>query len=415
MTPVKVKARINLTHWMYSTVFLLITIILGGCTGTVVLKPAVKYLSAAPLIPAKIAVYFSPEFSAYSFTGEPYSQGYKAVVPVGQASVDVFRKLLPKIFREVIEVSSRKSEKDVVGIIEPSIEAFDFAGRWVGYSKTWASIGYRLTVYSQSGDTIASWKETGNGEGPFVEGLSENRAPAVEKAIIDGTSQIASSFHDTPEAMRWARGLPLDGVTAPASQQIINQNLDSKSAKISGEYVGIVAVTADPYLQLERQKEAFASLNLDKAGILAIQLNIKNISSNRLFFDPSNVKLIFSNGGQEEVVQASIVAEQSTKTRPRLPMVAGGTGIAALPLLVFSLANAAATIAEDKDRSIYLKSFDSQELKRAFFRGGTGIAGFIYFLIPSGEKFSSLEIPVIDTETATRYVVTLPLSSTEIR
>jgi transcriptional regulator with XRE-family HTH domain len=414
MAPVKVNACINLVYWMYSAVFLLITITLGGCTGTVVLKPEVQYSSNAPLIPAKIAVYFSPEFSAYSFTGEPYNQGYKAVVPVGQASVDVFRKLLPKIFREVIEVSSRKSEKDVVGIIEPSIEAFDFAGRWVGYSKTWASISYRLTVYSQSGDTITSWKETGSGDGPFVEGLSENRAPAVEKAIIDGASQIASSFRDTPEAMRWSRGLPLDGITAPADHQIVTQKLDSKFAKVTGEYAGIVTVTADPYLQFERQKETFACLNLDKVGILAIKLNIKNISSNRLFFDPSNVDLIFSSGSQEAIVQASIVAEQSTKDRPRFPMVSGGTGIAALPLLIFSLANAAATIAEDKERSIYLKSFDSQELKRAYFRGGTGIAGFIYFLIPSDEKYSSLKIPIIDTETATRYIVTLPLSSSEI-
>ncbi len=138
-------------------------VLLGGCAATTTLKPTVDHLPSVARAPVSVGVYYSPEFRNYKQDGSddgkwPFSYS------IGPASVTLFQQLLPRLFKDVVQVDSRPplaaEGRELAGVIEPSIEKVHL--RQVRLN-LWAKVTYRFTVYAPDGERLASWTVTGEG------------------------------------------------------------------------------------------------------------------------------------------------------------------------------------------------------------------------------------------------------------
>jgi len=86
-------------------------------------------------IPLHVGLYFSPEFRSYEYRYEGYKisgePGDKESFAIGEASVDLFNRLLQGMFKNTVEVQQRpplsSSGMKLAGVIEPNIEEFKLA------------------------------------------------------------------------------------------------------------------------------------------------------------------------------------------------------------------------------------------------------------------------------------------------
>ena len=94
-----------------------------------------------------------------------------------------------------------------------------------------------------------------------------------------------------------------------------------------------------------------------------------------------------------------------------MPAVAGGTGAAALPLLLFSLINAAAQISEQEQQESNRQDLKGeQQLARVTLPHGQSTEGSVYFLVSPAIGDGTLVVPVLDLDNAKRYLVRLPFT-----
>ena len=75
--------------------------------------------------------------------------------PLGEASVALFDQVLPRLFKSVLSVQTRPSlatsAPALAVVIEPKIEAFDFAIPFLKTGTYAAELTYRFTLYSPPG------------------------------------------------------------------------------------------------------------------------------------------------------------------------------------------------------------------------------------------------------------------------
>ncbi len=164
-------------------------------------------------------MYYDTNFrsAAYQFRGFTGLANF----PIGQASVTLFDRLFPAIFKGASVVPTRPplpiEGAKVDAVIEPTIESFDVKTRvrGPGFTETYlAEITYRFTLWSFQGERIASWTVTGNGDTRGVTWRADElRGQVAELAMRDAAVKFWTVFRGVPEVRRWLREMGIDSTT----------------------------------------------------------------------------------------------------------------------------------------------------------------------------------------------------------
>lgn len=391
---------------LHASLFVLVA--LCGCAtpvATVELKSTVDLPQSVPQVQLTVGVYQSPEFRAYELATKSYR------IPVGQASTSLFQELFPKTFKKVVWVESlppiSTGELQLSAVIEPQIDAFQLYTLVVGRSfKAWAEIHYGFTVYSPDGAVLASWTVKGGGESTGGIGRT------VNYAMQEAAWRFITSFNDVPEAKRWVQGLPQQGAQAVEAAQTTRPDPEFAKEAVLGFYPGVVAVSADANPEMKGQSEE-VSTRLKESGLLAIRVEVKNQGGHRLLIRRRDIAIVRPDGTEISSLSASTFAALGVKPRMKGWTAPSGVGVWALPTVFASLANLAAIGAERKELETHLSIYQDKELYDATLTRGRSVQGYVYFFIP--REVASLEdlklmVPVIDFDSAIRYVVRLPLT-----
>ncbi len=391
---------------LYATLIVMVSIC--GCVTTdVSIKPALDFPERTTQIQRTIGVYQSPEFLDYESTVKPYR------LPVGQASASLFQELFPKAFKKVVWVESIKpistEEPQLSAVIEPQIEAFQLYTFVVGrIFKVWTEIDYVFTVYSPEGVVLDSWSVKGSGESAGSLAISR----AVNYAMEEAAWRFITSFNNIPEAKRWSQGLPQKGAIADESTQTTRPIPEFAKDAVVGVYPGIVAVRADTNPTFGGQSVEL-STRLKELGLHAIRIEIKNQGNHRLLIRRRDITIADPDGSKISSLPASIFATLGVKPRMKGFTAPSGVGVGSLPMVFTSLVNLAAYEAERKELETLLLTYQNKEIYDATLTMGKSVQGYTYFFIP--EEVTDLEdlklvVPIIDFDSATRYIIRLPLN-----
>lgn len=170
---------------------------------------------------------------------------------------------------------------------------------------------------------------------------------------------------------------------------------------------GIAAAGADPYVQPDRQKGVFDA-DLNDAGVLPIQLLVQNEGDRGMLVRPSDIRLVLPDGRQiGPVGTAAVVAKLEKPSMHFWP-----TFFLGLPGALVSMS------ASDKARGDRQGDYRSKEFRDATLRKGQSAHGFVYFIPPAGTPAfteATLTVRCVDTEEATSFVVSLPLTGLDFK
>ena len=388
-----------------------------GCTSTPKLKPALSSLAEQEKIRKTIGVFYAPEFRDYKHVADPYHNKHNVEFLIGPASVELFRSVFSSSFEEVKELDASSHEEGelegIDAIIEPKIKSFKLYSRMAGHWTYWADITYEIALIHRGGGSATSWHIRGTGEAGTESVFDEERswAKPVELAMQDAALQLAASFHETPEAVRWLRGMPEGSATASMEGQTPCAAQDQSSSFAGVCYEGVVSARARVNIEADPVVEK-AQAKLKEKGLVAVSLYLKNEGYHRLRVRRSNVSLANLESTALGPMPCSFFAAAGTPYNVRLPQVIGGTGYAAIPQLLFSLMNVAVTYQEERESANYLAIFKKYEFADALLKEGDMAKGVLFFAFTPGEPSTPdlcLFVPVVDLDSATRYVLKVPV------
>jgi hypothetical protein len=113
------------------------------------------------------------------------------------------------LFLEVVPSPKPAAEKDlradVAGVIEARIVSAGFRYLVIGKEDFFPThVTYGFTLFSRSGETVASWSSTGSGHervgSPNAVGTIRR---SFERAMTESAWKATSGFRDIPEIPRW--------------------------------------------------------------------------------------------------------------------------------------------------------------------------------------------------------------------
>jgi hypothetical protein len=380
---------------------------LPACTTAVPLKGSTEFLPPSPVqVPLTVGVYHSSKLSTYKHSVQLTEQRF--VFPLGEATVHLFKGLYPTLFAKSFALDTRlplpANAPTVAAVIEPSIEMFNVEARPFvgGRSLCWAEIIYRFTVYSPRGPVLTSWRVRGIGERSGSELNGRLLSDAVELAMRDAAEKLQTSFFDVPEARRWTRKLPIEGVNAKAT----GQTTLNKQQTIWGSFPGVVSATAE----VARDPQV--------PSVLSAKVQVKNEGGQRLFLRPFDSSLEKgAGGGIARVAPASALASSATPQLLRVPPLGYGPGFTfggppgfAVGNLISIFTNVAAMSSENRQLEEAFAKYRTETLRDTTLWQRDSVEFVVHFLnVPNSRMAKNLTVPVIDLDTATRYLIRLPV------
>ncbi|HEV8533405.1 MAG TPA: hypothetical protein VGT00_18420 [Methylomirabilota bacterium] len=183
--------------------------VLTACSHTIPLKPTFVSPQGAAQLPVVVGVYYSSEFRQREV--KIWRGGDRWDFALGPASVLVLDGAWQHLFEGRLPVSGRpplpEGGPKMAGVIEPSIEAFDFGLPFLKSGTYTAEITYRIKLHAPDGALLASWTVRGAGAKPGQFGFDFSRGPgdAADLAIQDAATKLAAGFRDVPEVRAWLR------------------------------------------------------------------------------------------------------------------------------------------------------------------------------------------------------------------
>lgn len=391
----------------------LVALILPGCATTVRLAPENSQSALPAKVQKSVAYFHDPDFRSFQQSADAYGNRHEFVFPIGAASHKLFESTYPRVFAEAVAVEAAPRETLPPGrfdaILRPKIEAFHFPLQNLK-GPYWAELIYRFTLYTPEAKALHSWTVRGWGIAGDGNAYGEfgSIGEAVDKAMTDAEEKFIASFHNVPEIRRWTVGVPMTGATASSDEQRLGDIQEPERNVREGRYEGVVAVAAGierPLIVPTPGEEQTPS-----GKLVGIRIRIANEGHRRLFIDPSDI--VFTTSARAEItpMPGEAVAAAITPRHGRLHPIAPGFRISALTNLVIGLMNAAANSAEQKSLQANLERWRGKELQAAVLNAGSAVEGIAFFPLPAATGQSgNLKVPVIDLDTSTRYIVSIPL------
>ncbi len=194
---------------------LFVTVILTllyGCVTTELKMEPVKPVEVEGVQPHPLTagLYF-PEALKHQVHKIPTSPFDVLSYPVGEQTVQLFRKNLGKVFRNVTELDSKDRAGKVDLILEPEIVKFAPVVPSPAYNPYSATIVYRVAVTDSKGGSIMTSTVTGESQtgGGLMSGFKaqELLAEAANMAMDDAMTQIIQGLADAEELRNLSTGL----------------------------------------------------------------------------------------------------------------------------------------------------------------------------------------------------------------
>ena len=374
--------------------------LLPACTTVIPLKVGTDFLPPSPIqIPLTVGVYHSTDLRNYQYSVEPIL-GQDVVLPVGMATVGLLDGLYPDLFSKTVPVESRPpppiNAPSLAGVLETSIEAFDVG---VGHNLCWAQIVYRFTVHSPSAEGLISWNVRGVGEGFGQTVNARVVADTVALAMRDAAQKLQTSFFDVPEARRWARNLPALNVNAAVDAQTTLR----EGQLVWSVFPEVAAATA----QVDRYAYA--------PSIMSAKIRVRNDGRRRLFVRPSDFSLELPGGRIDPPAPASAFVIAAAPLFARRvgpwPWIGVGPTPLTLPLWVLLLVLIELPAADELSRAgDALARYTTENMRAVTLWEGNSAEFIVHFTtLPDTATVWTLAVPVIDLDTASRYVIRIPM------
>ncbi|MFH2046677.1 MAG: hypothetical protein ABIK92_16215 [Pseudomonadota bacterium] len=177
--------------------------ILTGCTLPLKMSPAPKLDSSGiNQHPYTAGLFVPQEVKEYIFV-KATSPLDKMSYPIGQQTYEIFKNNIPLVFKNVVEVDSITTDKNIDLIIKPSIVKFDPVIPNPAYNPYTATIIYHIDVYNNKGEKIFAQTATGDAQTSkgLLSGFSARSicADVAQMAMKKSIKQIIEGLSEAEE------------------------------------------------------------------------------------------------------------------------------------------------------------------------------------------------------------------------
>jgi hypothetical protein len=379
-----------------------------GCASTVSLKPQLTSKPTSPELSKRLGIYHSPQFMKHQESADAYGNKHEFIFPIGQASDRLFREIYPRTFKHFQYVNENAGwsaiGKDLDAILEPQIDGFSFPLKTLK-GPYWAEVIYRFNLYSLERKLIFSWKLRGCAEtGDGTYGEFGSIAEAVELAMEHAAWQFTSSFQNIPEIRRWAFGVPFEGVTASQNDQRVRVIQENSLTRKEAYYDGVVSVAAE--LGSVETKKSPQDSGTKVPGVSGVRVFIRNEGRSSIRFDPMDFVFTRIDDQPFDPVPSSFIATELT---PRFSPLSAGGGLGAIFAWIFFIAKEVSDASTRNELPARLSSVATKELQATVLSGGDSTEGLVFLPLSPVGLVGALKVPVVNLDTNTRYLVTIPL------
>lgn len=177
--------------------------VLTGCAMPLKMSPPPKLdLSGINQHPYTAGLFVSQKVKEYVYV-KATSPVDKMSYPLGEQTHEIFKKNIPLVFKNVVQVDSITTAQDVELIIKPSIMKFDSVIPFPAYNPYTATIVYHIDVYNKKGEKIFAQTTTGNAQTSkgLLSGFSARGicAEVAQMAMKDAVKQIIEGLSEAEE------------------------------------------------------------------------------------------------------------------------------------------------------------------------------------------------------------------------
>ena len=332
-----------------------------------------------------------------------------AIFPLGSSSDALFKSIYPQVFNSTLPVNQTFSSPatGIDFILKPEIVSFHYIKSYMDNPR-WAEIIYLFTLYSPDGKVLASWTTVGWGEYD----KANYKQNTVSKAMENAAHKFIRSFDHVPEVKRCLNGLSPEGVTVTPEMQDTIMSLQYGDSTFTNGYKGLVSARIKhEFVHNVPLKNQFGVK--DTIGVAAFEIFLRNEGNNRLYIDPLNIS--WRPLGHEEIypISSHALNDYHVETIDPIPDATQDDpldGYALLFDIVTGLLFSYKDPIQEKEFLLRQKYFKREALQESTFNSNTSVTGSVYFPVLSNVPVSGvLEIPVIDLDTATRYIIRFQL------
>jgi hypothetical protein len=338
---------------------------------------------AAPtsVIKANVGIYYVPSFANYVHLQSLADSIH--TTNVGQESVGLFNIAIPTVFEQTALINKLppydlpKSELD--GIVEPRLDYVSWRMQFDS-EQEFFHVAYTFIFYTSQGVPISTW--TIVGEGDY---LKDQLADAAQK-FVDG-------FQTSPETKSFREYLE--------NKRIGKLRFDVNDIKIKANIV----------------EENELGLKLKEAGILPVQVRVKNESSADVTGRGFDVRLIYADGKRLAPAFPSAVVSsfEYQAAMSASDPVAAGTLLGLPGFFGTLLGSHSERVKLRKEQASY---FEKARLKEVTLASGESIQKTLYFILPRDVtelKEATLSIWLIDPSVANGARKTIKLSGIDYK
>jgi hypothetical protein len=177
--------------------------ILIGCTMPLKMsQPPTLDLSGINQHPYTAGLFVPPEVKDYVYV-KATSPVDKMSYPLGKQTHEIFKKNIPLVFKNVVEVDSIAPDQDFDLIVKPSIIKFKSIIPRPAYKAYTATIVYHIDIYNKKGEKIFAQTTTGEAQTSkgLLSGFSARGicAEVAQMAMKDAVKQIIEGLSETDE------------------------------------------------------------------------------------------------------------------------------------------------------------------------------------------------------------------------
>jgi len=182
-----------------------------GCAGTrsfAIPPPTLPAVPAGRELPAAVGVYYPPDVSGRVASQEISGpEGpTKYLLPIGDALVDSYMTLLPRVFRRVERVGTPgplPAGLDLDGVIEIGLGEVDVSLPSAFETRpSRVTVRETFTLRDRSGEVVARWSAAGSGEQPRA-AIVQCGGDAASDALAAAAEDFVRGLSDEPAVRAW--------------------------------------------------------------------------------------------------------------------------------------------------------------------------------------------------------------------
>lgn len=333
-----------------------------------------------------------------------------AIYPLGSSSDAFFKSIYTQAFNSALPVNETfsTSATGIDFILKPQIVSFHYTKKKYLDNPMWAEIIYLFTLYSPDGKELVSWTTVGWGEYD----IANKKQNTVNKAMENAALKFILSFDRVPEVKRFLNGLSPEGVTVTPEMQDVIMSPQAADSTFTNGYKGLVSARIKhEFVHKVPLKNQFDVM--DTVGVAAFEIFLRNEGTDRLYIDPVNIS--WRPMGQEKTypISKNALMESYVEIIEPFPNDVQENPFDVTELLLdtaIDLLFSKFDPIQQKEFLLRQKYFKRKALPESTLNSNTSVTGSIYFPVLSNVPVSGvLEIPVIDLDTATRYIISFQL------